>query len=61
MDVYIINQELNRAKKFQIMLNQKNAFYHIFPGELFTLEEAKNICDKNGFKVVKIGNIWQCA
>jgi hypothetical protein len=61
MDVYIINQELNRAKKFQIMVKRKGAFYHIFPSELFTLEEAQNICDKNGFNVVKIGDIWQCA
>lgn len=61
MNVYIINQELNRTKTFQIMVKRKNAFYHIFPGELFTLEEAKNICDKNDFNVVKIGNIWQCA
>lgn len=61
MDVYIIDQELNRAKKFQIMVKRKNAFYHIFPGELFTLEEAKSTCIENGFNVLKIGNIWQCA
>lgn len=61
MDVYIINQELNHTKKFQIMVKRKSAFYHIYPGQLFTLEEAKNICDKNGFNVVKIGDIWQCA
>ena len=61
MDVYIINQELNRTRTFQIMVKRKSAFYHIFPGQLFTLEEAKNTCNKNGFNVVKIGNIWQCA
>lgn len=61
MDVYIINQELNRTRSFQLMVKQKNAFYHIYPGKLFTLEEARDICDKNGFNVVKIGDIWQCA
>lgn len=61
MDAYIIDQELSHAKKFQVMVKRKSAFYHIFPGQLFTLEEAKNICDKNGFNVVKIGGIWQCA
>lgn len=61
MNVYIINQELNRTKTFQIMVRRKNAFYHIYPGRLFTLEEAKSTCIENGFNVIKIGNIRQCA
>ena len=61
MDVFIIDKELRTNKKYQVMTRRGNCFFHVFPGQLFTLEEAKNICDKNGFNVVKIGDIWQCA
>ena len=36
-------------------------YYHVFPGVLFTLDEARNECRERGFNVVAVGDIWQCA
>ena len=61
MQVFIINQNLNRSKTYQIMIAYgANGFSHVYPGKLFTLEEAKTICNSNGFTVCGIGSIWQC-
>ena len=60
MQVVIIDRELNRDKKYQIMTNDGYGYNHVFPGKLFTLERAKTICNENNFEVVKIGNIWEC-
>lgn len=62
MDVYIIDRELRHDKRYQIMKKWgSNGFSHVFPGVLFTLEEAKDTCTENNYNVVKIGDIWQCA
>lgn len=58
--VYIINRELNREKQYQIMTGTSCGFNHVFPGQLFTLERAKEICKENNFDIINIGNIWQC-
>ena len=60
MQVYIINQELRHAKRYQIMTKCGTGFNHVFPGKLFTLEEAEHICDQNGYTVIMTGNMWQC-
>lgn len=60
MNISIINQELNHPKQYQIMVFDGFGFTHIFPGKLFTLEEAKTICNKNGFTINNIGNVWEC-
>lgn len=60
MDVVIINRELNRDKKYQIMYQSGCGFIHVIPGNLFTLEEAKTICKENNLNIVKIGTIWEC-
>lgn len=61
MDVVIINRELGREKQFQIMHNMGIGFSHVYPGQLFTLEQAKAICKENNFNIVAIGTIWQCS
>jgi hypothetical protein len=61
MQVFIIDQGFNHSKRFQIMTQKANCFYHVYPGKLFTLEEAKTLCKENNFNVVSIGSIWQCA
>jgi hypothetical protein len=61
MNVSIIKQSFNHGKCYQIMVEVTHGFNHVFPGKLFTLEEAKTICSANGFTVVSIGDIWQCA
>ena len=60
MNVCIINQELNRDKQYQIMTKCGNGFNHVYPGKLFTLEQAKAICKENNFNIIAIGDIWQC-
>lgn len=60
MNVVIINQELNRDKQYQIMYQCGNGFNHVYPGKLFTLDEAKTICKDNNLYITSIGNIWEC-
>lgn len=61
MQVFIIGQEFNHEKRYQIMVAIPHGFAHVFPGKLYALEEAKTLCSTNGFTVEKIGSIWQCA
>ena len=60
MNVVIINQELRGERKYQIMIPVECGFNHVFPGKLFTLEQAKTICNNNNYNVLKIGTIYQC-
>lgn len=60
MQVSIVKQTYHE-KGYQIMVQKRDYFYHVFPGMLFTLDEAKTVCEKNNFDVVAIGDIWQCA
>lgn len=60
MNVYIINRELNREKQYQIMTKCSFGFNHVYPGKLFTLEQAHTVCCENGFNVIATGNVWQC-
>ena len=60
MNVFIINQELNHKKQYQIMTAAGSGFYHVFPGKLFTLDQAKTICKENNFNIIKTGTIYQC-
>ena len=61
MKVCIINQGLRHEKRYQIMQRDSYGFTHVFPGKLFTLEEAQAECQKRGFEVVAVGDIWQCS
>lgn len=61
MQVFIIDQGFNHKKKYQIMTQKAGTFYHVYPGKLYTLEEAKTICSTNNYNIVSIGTIWQCA
>lgn len=61
MNVFIIDHEFNHLKRFQIMTAAGTGFNHVFPGQLFTLEQAKTICSTNNFTIVAIGSIWQCS
>jgi hypothetical protein len=60
MQVSIVKQT-HHEKGYQIMVQKGDCFYHVFPGALFTLGEAKALCEKNNFTVAAIGDIWQCA
>ena len=60
MNVVIIDRELNRERKYQIMIPVLNGFNHVYPGKLFTLEQAKQICNTNNYNIIAIGNTWQC-
>ena len=61
MNVCIINRELNRERQYQIMYQSGCGFDHVYPGKLFTLEQAKTICKENNFNIVAIGTIWECT
>ncbi len=60
MNVFIIDQQFNHSKRFQIMTKRNNGLFHLFPAQLFTLEDAKTICNSNNYNVLKIGTIYQC-
>ena len=60
MNVFIINQGFKHLKTYQIMTAAGSGFDHVYPGKLFTLEEAQTICRANGFIVCGIGSIWEC-
>ena len=59
--VCIIDRCLCIEQHYQIMRRDRYGFSHVFPGKLFTLEEAQAECKKQGFEVVAIGDIWQCC
>jgi hypothetical protein len=61
MTVCIIKHGFNHEKQYQIMIPVRYGFNHVFPGKLFTLDEAKKICTDNNWIVKAIGDIWQCA
>ena len=54
MNVVIIDRELNREKKYQIMYQSGCGFNHVYAGNLFTLEQAKTICKENNLKMEQI-------
>lgn len=60
MKVVIIDRELNREKKYQIMYQSGCGFDHVCPGNLMTLERAKTFCKENNLQIAAIGTIWQC-
>ena len=61
MEVCIVDRELRSSKKYQIMVRTQHGFNHLYPGKLFTLDSAKEVCKTNGYTVVAIGDIWQCV
>lgn len=46
--------------EYQIMGRQYAGYWHIFPGQLWTLEEAKAKCEEIGATVVAVGDEWEC-
>ena len=46
--------------EYQIMGRQYSGYWHIFPGQLFTLEEAKAKCEEICATVVAVGDEWEC-
>ena len=42
------------------MVNCGTLFEHVYPGKLFTLNDAINICGKNNYEIKAIGTMWQC-
>ena len=46
--------------EYQIMGRQYSGYWHIFPGQLFTLEGAKAKCEEIGATVVAVGDEWEC-
>lgn len=61
MNVCIVEQGLRKEARFQIMINRNDTFYHVYPGKLYTMEAAKEICKNNGYNIIAIGDIWHCV
>ena len=59
-DVCIVHTVEWAEKGYQIMRRAESGFTHVFPGVVFTLDEARNICRKHNFNVVATGDFWQC-
>ena len=62
MEVCIVNtvERLKNSKGWQIMRRAGSGYNHVFPGVLYTLEEAEIVCNNKGFQVVAVGDFWQC-
>ena len=61
MDVCIVHTIERKERGWQVMKRTWCGFYHVFPGVLFTLDEARNECRERGFNVIAVGDMWQCA
>ena len=63
MEVCIVNtvERFKNGKGWQIMRRVSCGFNHVFPGVLFTLDEARRVCTERGFGVVAVGDMWQCC
>ena len=61
MNVFIIDTERPHENRYQIMTGGNGMFEHLYPGKLFTLEQAQTTCKENNHNVVKIGTMWQCV
>ena len=59
-DVCIVHTVEWSEKGWQIMKRTWSGFNHVFPGVLFTFEEARNVCAEHGFDVVATGGMWEC-
>ena len=60
MNVCIIDTG-QHEKHYQLMYPAVCGFNHIYPGKLFTLDEAQQLCTSNGYTILKIGTLYQCA
>ena len=62
MEVCIVNtiERLKDGKGWQIMKRAGSGYNHVFPGAMYTMEEAKNICNEKNLHVVAIGDFWEC-
>ena len=62
MKVCIVNtvERLKNGKGWQIMKRSGTGYDHIFPGKMFTLDDAKKECAKNNFTIIAVGDFWQC-
>ena len=60
MKTCIIDTERNTEQRYQIMRNSGTLFEHLYPGKLFTLNQAKEICKQNNIEVYAIGTMWEC-
>ena len=61
MDVCIVHTIERKERGWQVMKRISYGFNHVFPGVLFTLDEARNVCRERGFNVVAVGDLWQCV
>ena len=59
-DVCIVHTVEWAEKGYQIMRRAESGFIHVFPGVVFTLDEARDICREHNFNVVATGDFWQC-
>ena len=59
-EVCIVHTVEWAEKGWQIMRRAESGFIHVFPGVVFTLDEARNACREHGFDVVATGDFWHC-
>lgn len=59
MDVVIMERDLTIGIFYQIMTVTKYGLNHVYPGKLFTLDEAKKECKKMKYVIHAIGDSWE--
>lgn len=62
MQVCVVNTvtHLKNGRGWQVMRRVGSGYNHIFPGILYTLEEAVDVCNGNNYQIVAVGDFWQC-
>ena len=65
MKVCIIRYDNLRTRTgepaYQIMKRINSGFAHVYPGKLFTLEEATMTAAAAGYIVEAVGGFWECV
>lgn len=60
MDVCIVHTIEREKRGWQVMRRINCGLAHI-ERELLTLEEAIAYCNENNYKIVAVGDFWQCV
>lgn len=49
------------GKGWQLMKRVRCGLAHVTPGVMYTLADAINICNINNYRIIAVGDFWQCV
>lgn len=48
------------GKGWQLMKRVRCGLVHVTPGVMYTLADAINVCNINNYRIIAVGDFWQC-